>query len=138
MIPQYFEFQTTIQKFIEEAIPQLTDVNRAWISLYIHLSACDEQQTLVTITSFYSQMHKHAKLIEERDAKLIEEVESIIFVINEELYTLPLNEFWQHIKSDNYNIKMFWKWIKKMYDLSCLIVGESNINTDQNGKTIKL
>ena len=138
MIPQYFEFQTTIQKFIEEAIPQLTDVNRAWISLYIHLAACDEQQTLVIITSFYSQMHKHAKLIEERDAQLIEEVESIIFVINEELYTLPLNEFWQHIKSDNYNIKMFWKWIKKMYDLSCLIVGESNINTDQNGKTIKL
>ena len=63
MIPQYFEFQTTIQKFIEEAIPQLTDVNRAWISLYIHLSACDEQQTLVTITSFYSQMHKHAKRV---------------------------------------------------------------------------
>ena len=101
------------------------DVDKSWIALYIHLSACDEKQILRIIESFYFQLQKHAHLIDQKESKLIEDIDSMVFLINDESYELPLNDFWQHIKSDNYITKMFWKWIKKMYDLSCHIVQES-------------
>tara|TARA_B110000483_G_scaffold243458_2_gene333378 strand:- start:3173 stop:3568 length:396 start_codon:yes stop_codon:yes gene_type:complete len=118
MESQCIEFQTTIQKFIEEAIAQLSNVSTPWISLYIHISNCDKKDFPKIIAGVYTQLESYETFIIERDPKLIADVAAILFVIDENLYQLPLGEFWDDVKKDQYNTKMFWKWIKKIFDIA--------------------
>ena len=118
MNPQGLEFKNTLEKFIEEAISQLSDVKWSWVSLYIHLCACNENDIVNIMNDFHTYLDNHSDLLQDENPRLIENVNVIYIRIDNNLYELQLSEFWTEIKNDQYNITIFWKWIKKIYGLS--------------------